>query len=272
MTSELLSYRDALLEVALEAGDAIMRIYESAFGVTAKADQSPLTEADLAAHRIIVQRLAALTPDIPVLSEESDQLEHAQRRNWRRLWLVDPLDGTKEFINRNGEFTVNIGLIVEGQPVLGVVYAPALGRAYAGVQGKGACKRVDGHWEPIETRPYTGGRATVVASRSHRGPAIDAFLARLQAKEGVAPELVSSGSSLKLCAVAEGTAHVYPRLGPTSEWDTAAGQAIVEAAGGSVRDLRMKPLRYNKPDLLNPWFIASGPGYDWSAYCEDLPA
>ncbi len=269
MSENLLSYRDALLDVALEAGEAIMDVYKRDFTVTAKADDSPLTEADLAAHRIIGARLAAIAPHIPVLSEESDQKEHAQRRRWREMWLVDPLDGTKEFVNRNGEFTVNIALVRAGQPLLGVVHAPALGRTYAGVKNEGAWSRMDDRWQAITARRYTGGRAFVVASRSHRGAAVDEFLARLQAKEGPA-ELVSSGSSLKLCLVADGTADVYPRLGPTSEWDTGAGHAVVEAAGGTVRDLHMKPLQYNKENILNPWFIAAGPGYDWSAYCQGL--
>ncbi len=264
MSENLLSYRDALLDVALEAGEAIMEVYKRDFTVTAKADDSPLTEADLAAHRIIGARLADIAGHIPVLSEESDQKEYAQRRSWSEMWLVDPLDGTKEFVSRNGEFTVNIALVRDGQPLLGVVHAPALARTYAGVKGEAAWTRVDSRWQPIAARRYTGGRAVVVASRSHRGKAVDEFLARLQAKEGTA-ELVSSGSSLKLCLVAEGAADVYPRLGPTSEWDTGAGQAVVEAAGGTVQDLHMRSLHYNKADLLNPWFIAAGSGnYDWA--------
>jgi 3'(2'), 5'-bisphosphate nucleotidase len=270
VSENLLPYRDALLDVALEAGEAIMDVYKRDFAVTAKTDDSPLTEADLAAHRIIGARLAAMAAQIPVLSEESDQREYAQRRSWREMWLVDPLDGTKEFVSRNGEFTVNIALVREGQPLLGVVHAPALGRTYAGIKGEGAWTRVDGRWQPIAARRYTGGRAVVVVSRSHRGKAVDEFLARLEAKEGTA-ELVSSGSSLKLCLVAEGAADVYPRLGPTSEWDTGAGQVVVEAAGGKVRDLHMHPLRYNKVDLLNPWFIAAGSGdYDWTQFSSGL--
>lgn len=270
MSENLPSYRDALLDVVLEASEAIMGVYARDFAVTTKADDSPLTQADLAAHKIIGARLAAIAGHIPMLSEESDRKEYAQRRGWREMWLVDPLDGTKEFVSRNGEFTVNIALVRDGQPLLGVVHAPALGRTYAGVEGEGAWTRVDGRWRSIAARRYTGGRAVVVASRSHRGKAIDEFLARLQAKEGAA-ELVSSGSSLKLCLVAEGAADVYPRLGPTSEWDTAAGQAVVEAAGGTVRDLHGRSLRYNKADLLNPWFIAAGSGsYDWASLAAGM--
>lgn len=270
MSEHLLSYRDALLDLALQAGEAIMDVYKRDFAVTAKADSSPLTEADLVAHRIISAGLTKLPGRIPVLSEESDKTEYAQRKSWREMWLVDPLDGTKEFVNRNGEFTVNIALVRDGRPVVGMVHAPALGRTYAGVTGEGAWRRVDGGWEPVRARCYTGGPALVVASRSHRGAAIDAFLARLQAKEGPA-SLVSSGSSLKLCLVADGSADVYPRLGPTSEWDTGAGHAVVEAAGGIVSDLNMQPLRYNKANLLNPWFVAAGPGdYDWASLVAGL--
>jgi 3'(2'), 5'-bisphosphate nucleotidase len=206
-----------------------------------------------------------------VSEESADQARQtAGRAAWPRLWLVDPLDGTKEFINRNGEFTVNIALIEDGAPLLGVVYVPVSGVCYLALRGLGAFKEQHGARQPIRVRAYRGGCATVVVSRSHRGAPVDRFLARLAAREG-GYDTVSLGSSLKLCLVAEGAADVYPRLGPTSEWDTAAAHCVVEAAGGRVTDLRGTPLAYNKPDILNPWFLVSGGGdYDWRALLDDV--
>jgi 3'(2'), 5'-bisphosphate nucleotidase len=250
--------------LAVEAGRLILDVYERQFDVNSKADGSPLTDADRAAHEVIVARLAALTPDIPILSEESANIEYSERAGWQRFWLVDPLDGTKEFVNRNGEFTVNIALVDNGAPVLGVVYVPVTGVCYLAVRGQGAWKETGGcNRQPIRVRRYNGGRATVVASRSHRGEAVDRFLDNLKTREGEY-NAESLGSSLKLCRVAEGAADVYPRLGPTSEWDTAAGQCVVESAGGRVTDLDGKPLCYNKPNILNPWFLVTGAGeYSW---------
>jgi 3'(2'), 5'-bisphosphate nucleotidase len=255
-----------VVNIATEAGRRILDVYERQFDVSRKDDGSPLTDADRAAHDVIVAHLAALTPAIPILSEESAKIEYSERAGWQRFWLVDPLDGTKEFVNRNGEFTVNIALIDNGTPLLGVVYVPVTGVCYLAVHGQGAWKEQGGcNRQPIRVRAYHGGHATVVASRSHRGDAVDKFLAKLKAREGEY-DTASLGSSLKLCRVAEGAADVYPRLGPTSEWDTAAAQCVVECAGGRVTDLDGQPLRYNKPNILNPWFLVTGAdGYNWYA-------
>jgi 3'(2'), 5'-bisphosphate nucleotidase len=260
---------EAILAIATEAGRRILDVYDRPdFDVTAKGDGSPLTAADRAAHDVIVARLASVSPGLPVLSEESTDVGYPERAAWRRFWLVDPLDGTKEFIKRNGEFTVNIALIDHGRPVLGVVYVPVTGVAYLGRSGEGAWKEKDGKRHSIRVRAYRGGKAIVVASRSHSGPEVDRFLERLNAREGNY-ETASMGSSLKLCLVAEGAADVYPRLGPTSEWDTAAAQCVVDAAGGRVVDLHGEPLRYNKADILNPWFLVIGdPAYDWRALLD----
>jgi len=252
--------------IAIEAGRQILDVYERHFDVNSKDDGSPVTDADHAAHEVIIARLKVLTPDIPILSEESAKIEYSERAGWQRFWLVDPLDGTKEFVNRNGEFTVNIALVDDGAPVLGVVYVPVTGVCYLAVRGQGAWKETGGcDRQPIHARSYHGGRATVVASRSHRGEAVDRFLDNLKACEGEY-DTESLGSSLKLCRVAEGAADVYPRLGPTSEWDTAAAQCVVETAGGRVTDLDGNALLYNKPNILNPWFLVTGAGeYSWHA-------
>jgi len=256
--SDSLDYQKLLAEVlpiAHRAGEAILEVYEDADPeVMIKGDRSPLTQADLASHRLIVGGLQELSPEIPVLSEEGAESPYEDRRDWRRFWLVDPLDGTKEFIRRNGEFTVNIALIEDGAPVLGVVYTPTLRRSFSGIVGIGAWQQQgDADAESI-TAPGTGSGALVVAaSRSHPGPHLEAFLDAL-------PEhsLVSMGSSLKLCLVAEGEADCYPRLGPTMEWDTAAAHAVVSAAGGRVAAFDGESLRYNKEDLHNPHFIVLG--------------
>ena len=255
--------RTQTVAIAREAGRAILEVYTLDFEVDFKADASPLTEADLASHRLIAAALAELTPDLPVLSEESAQLPTETRRSWTTFWLVDPLDGTKEFVKRNGEFTVNIALIHEGRPVLGVVHAPVLDVSYSAAEGAGAFKR-DGLGEdrPIRTRAPEDRGLTVVASRSHSNAATETFLAAVGERFDI--ELVSRGSALKICLVAEGAAHLYPRTGPTMEWDTAAAQAVLEQAGGTMtRFDERTPLRYNKPDLLNPHFVA--------AYGADAP-
>jgi 3'(2'), 5'-bisphosphate nucleotidase len=259
-------YLDAVRSIAQEAGKRILDVYERAFAVEYKEDDSPLTEADRAAHELIVARLRELTPGIPVLSEESDKLDYAARASWSRFWLVDPLDGTREFIQRNGEFTVNIALIDGHHPVLGVVNVPVLARSYYACAGQGAYKQQGVQAaQPMHVRRFAGGKAIVAASRSHAGPETEVFLQHLGAHD-----LVRVGSSLKLCLVAEGAADVYPRLGPTMEWDTAAAQCVVEAAGGCVTGPDRKPLTYNKPSLLNPWFLVSATGdHDWHQY---LPA
>jgi len=250
--------------IARRAGREILEIYASGeLASTAKADASPLTAADLRAHRLILESLHELTPEVPVLSEEAVHTRFAQRSQWRRYWLVDPLDGTREFLSRNGEFTVNIALIEGHAPALGVVHVPVTDMSYRGLPGVGAWReRAGARAEEIHVAARAGGPVRVVGSRSHRGDSLDAFLAR------VGPhELLPVGSSLKFCMVAEGAADVYPRLGPTSEWDTAAAHAVVTGAGGTVSRLDGEPLRYNtREELLNPFFVAYGPGdRDWLA-------
>jgi len=259
--------REGVIAIAREAAAAILRIYEGGFDVTHKADDSPLTQADLAAHHCIVDGLSRLTPDIPVLSEESAHLvETATRRSWRRLWLVDPLDGTREFVKRNGEFTVNIALIDEGVAVFGVIQAPVTGVLWHGTPGQGAF-RCDGDGErPARVRAPATAPLRVAASRSHRDARTEALMARMGEVEPV-----GLGSSLKFCRLAEGTMDVYPRFGPTSEWDTGAGQAILEAAGGALLDPRGRPFRYNQRDtVLNGDFIAMGdPSLPWRSWLEE---
>ncbi len=256
-------YLEQVYQIAADAGRRILDIYERGFEVEEKPDHSPLTAADSAAHALITERLQELTPGVPVLSEESAQVKYGARREWRQFWLVDPLDGTKEFINRNGEFTVNIALIDGHAPVLGVVYVPVTANAYLACAGggahkqQGACARTR-----IAVRAHPGERPIVVASRSHAGPETQAFLAAIGPHD-----VVSMGSALKFCLVAEGTADVYPRLGPTMEWDTAAAQCVVEQAGGRVLDAHGRPLTYNKESLRNPWFVVVGGGTrDWLRY------
>jgi 3'(2'), 5'-bisphosphate nucleotidase len=255
---------DAACEIARAAGRAILDVYGRAdFAVTRKSDNSPLTEADQVAHGIISRALTKLDPKLPVLSEESVPTDHATRRKWTRYWLVDPLDGTKEFLKRNGEFTVNIALVDEHRAVLGAVHAPVLDRMYFAAAALGAW-RADGGGapKPIAVRPNAASPLRVVGSRSHPSAELAAYLA------GLPPhEITDMGSSLKICLVAEGAADIYPRLGPTSEWDTAAAQAILESAGGRMIDLAGRPLRYNSKDaLLNPHFLAFGDQQrDWLA-------
>jgi 3'(2'), 5'-bisphosphate nucleotidase len=243
-----------VLAVAVEAGKAIMAVYDSDFAVELKDDRSPLTAADRAAHATIAAGLQRLPLRLPLLSEESVGNEREERRLWPRFWLVDPLDGTKEFIKRNGEFTVNIALIDGHRPVAGVVVAPALGTCYFGALGHGAFKRVGDQTRPIAVSRPAARPLRVVGSRSHATPELEQFLATLGPHE-----LKSMGSSLKICLVAEGEADIYPRLGPTSEWDTAAAEAVLLAAGGSLIDLEGQPLSYNaRETLLNPHFLAMG--------------
>jgi 3'(2'), 5'-bisphosphate nucleotidase len=257
-TFDIKDTTDALIALAKLAGEAIMLIYQGDIEVEHKADNSPLTAADRAAHEVIAEGLKRLTPDIPVLSEEGREIPYEERSGWRRFWVVDPLDGTKEFIKRNGEFTVNIALVEDSRVVWGVVYAPALDRAYWGGAGYGAYSSGgEGPVEPLKVAPASGAKPMVVKSRSHPSEELERFLAELGPNEAVAV-----GSSLKLCTVAEGRAQLYPRLGPTMEWDIAAGQAVVEGAGGRVRTLEGDPFLYNKPVLRNGSFIADA-GYDY---------
>ena len=247
-----------VVSIAIDAGRVIMEIYERADSLQVEYKQggSPLTEADSLAHELIVKRLSLLEHQLPVLSEESDQCDSRNRLNWVSYWLVDPLDGTKEFIKRNGEFTVNIALVEDGKPILGVVYAPALDVCYFAAQGGAAYKQEAGKAAvAIKVQSVQAGQPIiVVASRSHSDARTDALLERLGEHR-----CLSMGSSLKLCLVAEGKAHFYPRLGPTMEWDTPAAHAIVNAAGGVVQDIDGNELHYNKPDLHNPeFFVRAG--------------
>ena len=262
-------YLNSVTEIARRAGKVILQIYQQDFDIDHKDDGSPLTQADMAAHTLIRDALLELTPELPLLSEESRDIAWQDRASWQSYWLVDPLDGTKEFVNRNGEFTVNIALIIEHRPVLGVVYAPVHDILYTGCEGYGATRvEKDGETRNISVRHFSGDRPTVVASRSHRGEALERAIDRINAKHGEAT-IMSMGSSFKLCMVAEGKADLYPRLGLTSEWDTAAAHAVVNAAGGQVTDLAGNDLQYNKQDLLNPWFVVSESGYDWLPLIND---
>ena len=256
---------DALIEITKAAGSAILDVYGSAFEVETKADDSPLTEADRRAHRIIVDGLQALTPDLPIISEESEPPPYDERCRWQRYWLVDPLDGTREFVDRNGAFTVNIALMDAGEPSLGMGGVPVQDKIYWGDRPRREAWRQDARGRtPIRTRAMRGGTVAVVASRNHRTPRLERYLQGLEDSfEGV--DRVHVGSSLKLCVLAEGDADLYPRLGPTSEWDIAAGHAVLASAGGAVRQMDGKPLRYNKESLLNPDFVAvADPAYAWN--------
>jgi 3'(2'), 5'-bisphosphate nucleotidase len=255
---QLRPFAEKVIQIALEAGAAILDIYhkESNWEIELKSDDSPLTLADRRANALICAGLQRLTPEIPIISEENKSISFAERQHYSYCWMVDPLDGTKEFIKRNGEFTVNIALIRNGSPVLGIVHIPVSEGTFWAVMGEGA------HWthgerhQPLHAADFDpkSPHLKVVASRSHLNAETEAFIAQFDH-----PSLVSRGSSLKFMLLAEGEAHVYPRLAPTMEWDTAAAQIILEEAGGSVVDFEtQQPLRYNKPDLLNPHFVAYG--------------
>lgn len=257
----------AVRRIAARAGKATLPIYHSDFDVETKADDSPLTQADLAAHRVIKQQLSELTPGWPQLSEEDADIDFDTRRRWTRYWLIDPLDGTREFVKKNDQFTINIALIDNQRPVLGVVHAPAYDTCWYGAEGAGAFKQHAGETpQALHTATADAAKPRVLVSRSHRTPEVEALLERLPDFEPV-----SMGSSLKFCLIAEGAADFYPRLGPTSEWDTAAAHAVLLAAGGNVTDTDGQPLRYNgKDSLLNPYFLAYGDrGHDWPGYLRD---
>ncbi len=244
---------EALVPIVRAAGAVVMDLYRTDFAVRGKDDASPVTEADERAEALIVPALETLLPGVPVAAEEAVAAGRLPALG-RRFWLVDPLDGTKEFIGRNGEFTVNIALVEDGEPVLGTVFAPAIERLFLGATGVGAFVEEDGHRRPIRCRAVAPAGLTVVASRSHGdAAALDAFLGGRRVAA-----LTNAGSSLKLCLVAAGEADLYPRLGRTMEWDIAAGHAVLAAAGGRVLTLAGEPLRYGKPGLDNPHFVASG--------------
>jgi len=255
MPSDLSKLVDPVRSISRQAGQEILKIYDSDFDVETKADNSPLTAADRAAHELIVASLKKLTPKIPIWSEESASIPYTERADWSEFWLVDPLDGTKEFIKRNGEFTVNIALISGNEPVLGVVHVPVTGRCYFGYQGGGAfLSDGDGASQPIAVSEQMQTPIRVVGSRSHASPSLQTYL------DIIGPHvMVPMGSSLKLCLVAAGEADLYPRLGLTSEWDTAAAQAVVECAGGKVVDVQGRRILYNtKEAVLNPFFLVFG--------------
>ncbi len=256
-----------VLEACAAASAAILDEYRKDFSVAQKADRSPLTAADLASHRILVERLEQLTPEVPILSEESAEIEWTTRRDWRRLWIVDPLDGTREFIQRNGEFTINVALVEDHRAVLGVIAVPVFDQAYSGIPGQGAIRWHGLHQaapkpEPIHSRKPTPDTPVVLGSRSHGNERSQAYFHKLGPHHRI-----SRGSALKFCAIAAGEADFYPRLGPTSEWDTAAGQAIVEAAGGRVCLADGREMRYNaRPSILNGDFlVAADPDHAWPA-------
>ncbi|MCL4117309.1 UNVERIFIED_CONTAM: hypothetical protein GTU68_031540 [Idotea baltica] len=249
-----------LIEIAQDAGKAILEIYNSDdFGVEIKEDKSPLTAADKAANDVIVKGLEKHYPEIPILSEEMKEVEYEVRKNWEYFWLVDPLDGTKEFIKRNGEFTVNIALIHNGEPILGVIDLPVKTTTYFARKGDNKCSyKVDKNGKSdIKVKPADGDTCIIMASRSHLNEETQNFVDE-QKKRFENIEFVSAGSSLKFCFIAEGKANMYPRFAPTMEWDTGAGQVIAECAGATVINKETgKPLQYNKENLLNPYFLVN---------------
>jgi len=257
--------QQACVDISEQAGEAILHVYNQEFDVEHKEDNSPLTQADIAAHKIIVQGLSSLDPKLPIVSEESSPPDYSVRSTWPAYWLVDPLDGTREFVKRNGEFAVNIALISGQEPILGVVHAPVTGETWHASEGNGAYKRVHGGASKrIHCRKSDSASPLVIAqSRSHPSEALKTFMDKAGPHETIA-----MGSSIKLCFIAEGKADLYPRLGPTSEWDTAAAHAVLREAGGDVTDTQMNTLRYNSKDsLLNPHFFAMGKGdKNWSEF------
>ncbi len=253
-TDDIASLLHHVVALALQAGKAILEVYDGpAFQVTHKEDKSPLTAADLASHHIIVKGLQQLTPGWPVLSEESESMSYETRREWPIFWLVDPLDGTKEFLKRNGEFTVNIALIEGDIPIVGVVNAPTSRKTYFAARGFGAFKQENNETSPIRVQRGPAGTTRVIVSRSNAADEPE-----LYTRQYGKCEFVPMGSSLKFCLVAEGIADIYPRSGPTMEWDTAAAHCILDQAGGSVIAADGVRLKYNKPSLLNPRFLAIG--------------
>ena len=249
-----MKYLPFIIDIAEQAGAAILQIYQqdtAAFNISGKADDSPLTAADLAAHQLIVQALQQLTPELPILSEEAADISWDIRKTWQRYWLVDPLDGTKEFIQRNGEFTVNIALIDAGEPVLGVIHAPVLHKTYYAVKGEGSFVKSAGAITPIQVA-VPGETVRVVGSRSHPSPELAGYLQQFSRHH-----LVAVGSSLKFCLVAEGAADVYPRFGPTMQWDTGAGHIIAQEAGARVSFTGIAHQVYQRENLRNPGFIVS---------------
>jgi len=255
-----------IITLARQASAKILEVYHSDFSAHLKADKTPVTAADLASQEILVKGLRQLTPDLPIVSEESVATPFAERKQWQKYWLIDPLDGTKEFLEKNGEFTINIALIKNHQPVLGVLFAPVLDCCYFAARGEGAFKQ-EGNNAPqvIHAKPYQGGKITIASSRRHGMEKLQNFLQQFEEYA-----VINSGSALKFGLIAEGKADIYLRLGPTSEWDTAAGQCILEAVGGAVLDLSGEPFRYNmKESLINPEFLAVGDNtHAWSDFLK----
>ncbi len=267
--SDLAALITPLTQIVKEAGQAILKVYHSSspIEVEKKDDNSPVTKADYAAHKVIEKGLLALPIQYPVLSEEGGLPDFSERQTWTRYWLVDPLDGTKEFINKNGEFTVNIALIDKGEAILGFVYVPVKNILYYGGVGIGSFRCTEENEAPIQKVPLTFNKTlNVVGSRRHGAEALDTMLASIRDRFP-SIELVSMGSSLKICACADGSADWYPRLALTSEWDTAAAHAVLRAAGGEILDEALKPLKYNEKDsLLNPYFHAVGDRkFEWAS-------
>lgn len=255
-----------VIAIAEKAGQIILDVYNSSYNIEKKDDNTPLTTADMAAHNAIVDELAKLSPEIPILSEEEADIPFDVRKTWECYWLVDPLDGTREFIKRNGEFTVNIALIDKHDPILGVIYVPVSGVCYYAVKNQGAFKKSKTSGpRKIQVKKVSTDSILIAGSRSHRDTSLDEFLERIGDHQ-----IISMGSSLKSCLVAEGKVDIYPRLGPTSEWDTAAAQCIVEEAGGFITNKEMCRLRYNTKDsLLNPHFLVFGDDtVEWINYLE----
>ena len=253
----------SIIEISEQASEKILEHYQTDFKIEEKADQTPLTSADMAAHHCIVNALNKLTPELPVLSEEASNISFDERKTWQDYWLVDPLDGTREFIKRNGEFSVNIALISNHQPILGVIYVPVTGVCYYACKGQGSYKKTMDGIEKNKVRKTDPNSIIVAGSRSYQDDSLDHFLKNIEDYT-----IINMGSSIKSCLVAEGKVDIYPRLGPTSEWDTAAAQCIVEEAGGYVTDTSLKPLCYNTKDvLLNPhFFVFADSGIHWPDY------
>ena len=249
---------EQLIEISKEAGKAILEVYNTNFDYQIKEDLSPLTQADTVSHNIICDRLKILTPDIPIISEENSDIPFNIRSLWKKYWLIDPLDGTKEFIKRNGEFTVNIALINDHRPIFGVIHVPVKDQTYWGSINNGSfIQNSSSLPKKINVSPYKKNQIRIVSSRSHRTEQLDLFLEKINDYE-----ILNVGSSLKFCLIATGEANLYPRIGPTSEWDTAAGHAIVKFAGGHTQTFDGNNMQYNMKDsFINPYFIVSNSKY-----------
>lgn len=250
-----------IIKIAEKAGEAILEIYNKDFTIEYKDDKSPLTDADKVSNQIIVDALKQITPDIPIISEENKLIEYKERKNWIKCWVVDPIDGTKEFIKKNGEFTINIALIENGEPILSVLSVPAQNKIYYAEKNKGSFVIENTETRALKINDNIVDTIRIVGSRSHQTPELLAYVEEQKSKyQNV--DFVAAGSSLKFCLIAENKADVYPRLGPTMEWDTAAGQLIATEAGAEVLVWETKePLKYNRENLLNPYFIVQPKGF-----------